>query len=277
MFVDLLKIKVRAGDGGDGLVSFRREKFVERGGPNGGDGGNGGSIVFAADKNEYDLAGFRFLRLIKADGGQPGGSSNKRGRSGADVIVKVPVGTLLTDVETGETLADLIGDGERCTVASGGEGGFGNAHFKSSKNRVPLVAEKGLKGEERLIQCELKLLAEVGLVGLPNAGKSTFLRSVSSARPKIGAYPFTTLEPHLGVSRNGCLLADIPGLIAGAAEGKGLGHQFLRHVERNLVILHLIDAGAADPVGDWRQITAELEAYDVRLLDRPPPAGADQN
>ena len=268
MFVDLLKVRVKAGDGGDGLVSFRREKFVERGGPNGGDGGDGGDIVFEADKNVYDLAGLKFLKLIRAENGRPGGRAGKRGRSGGDVVVKVPAGTLVRTA-AGEILADLVEPGDRCVAAAGGEGGFGNAHFKSSTNRTPLVAEKGLKGEEKLLECELKLLAEVGLVGLPNAGKSTFLRAVSSARPKVGSYPFTTLEPHLGVSRNGCLIADIPGLIAGAAAGKGLGHQFLRHVERSLVILHLIDAGHEDPAAAFRQIGAELEAYGENLGRRP--------
>ena len=268
MFVDLLKIKVKAGKGGDGLVSFRREKFVERGGPNGGNGGDGGSIIFVADKNKYDLADLKFLKLIRAENGQPGGSATKKGKSGSDVIVRVPLGTLIRD-EAGEALADLTDHGERCVAAAGGLGGFGNAHFKSSTNRTPLVAEKGLSGEERALECELKLLAEAGLVGLPNAGKSTFLRAVSSARPKVGAYPFTTLQPHLGVSRNSCLIADIPGLIAGAAEGKGLGHQFLRHVERNLVILHLIDAGHEDPAAAFRQVAAELKAYDEALCSRP--------
>ncbi|MYB40226.1 GTPase ObgE [Candidatus Saccharibacteria bacterium] len=268
MFVDLLKIRVKAGKGGDGLVSFRREKFVERGGPNGGNGGSGGSIIFVADKNKYDLADLKFLKLIRADDGQPGGSANKQGRSGSDVLIKVPLGTLIR-VGSSEVLADLTEHGERCVAAAGGAGGFGNAHFKSSTNRTPLVAEKGLAGEEKVLECELKLLAEAGLVGLPNAGKSTFLGAVSSARPKVGAYPFTTLQPHLGVSRNSCLIADIPGLIAGAAKGKGLGHQFLRHVERNLVILHLIDVGHEDPAAAFRQIATELKAYDEALCSRP--------
>ena len=269
MFVDLLKIKVNAGDGGDGLVSFRREKYVDRGGPDGGDGGDGGNVVFQADKNEYDLAKFRFLKLIKADNATAGGKNNRKGKSGCDVIIHIPLGTLLIDDATQEIVADVVDHQQQIIVAAGGEGGFGNAHFKSSRNRTPLVAEKGLKGEIKTLKCELKLLAEVGLVGLPNAGKSTFLQAVTKAKPKIGAYPFTTLEPHLGVSRNGCLIADIPGLIAGAAQGKGLGHQFLRHVERNLVILHLIDCQGADLFADYRQIVDELEAYNPRLLSRP--------
>ncbi len=269
MFVDLLKVKVKAGDGGNGLVGFRREKYVERGGPDGGNGGNGGSVVFEADKNEYDLAEFNFLKLIKADDGQAGGGSNKKGRSGRDIIVRVPLGTLILDDETEEIVADLVDHRQQVVAATGGEGGFGNAHFKSSTNRTPLVAEKGLKGQVRTLRCELKLLAEAGLVGLPNAGKSTFLRAVTKARPKVGAYPFTTLEPHLGVSRNGCLIADIPGLIAGAAEGKGLGHQFLRHVERSLVILHLVDCQGDGLIADYQQISDELEAYNPELLKRP--------
>ena len=268
MFIDLLKIKIKAGDGGDGLVSFRREKYVNRGGPDGGDGGDGGSVIFKALSSEYDLAKYNFLKLIKADNGAPGGRNNRRGKSGQDVIVSVPQGTILMDSETDDLIADLIDDGQTVMVAKGGEGGFGNAHFKSSVHRAPLVAERGLKGWEKILKCELKLLAEVGLVGLPNAGKSTFLRSVTRARPKVGAYPFTTLEPHLGVSSNGCLIADIPGLIEGAAEGKGLGHQFLRHVERNLVILHLIDCQQEDPITCYRQINKELEAYNPKLLER---------
>lgn len=269
MFIDLVKIKIKAGDGGNGLVSFRREKFVDRGGPDGGNGGRGGSVIFKACQSEYDLTKFRFLKLIEAEAGQPGGRSNKTGKSGADIVHNLPCGTVVSDPESGEVIADLVEPDSTVVLARGGVGGFGNAHFKSSVRQAPLLAEKGLKGEEKIIKCELKLLAEVGLVGLPNAGKSTFLQTVSAARPKIAAYPFTTLQPHLGVSRNGCLIADIPGLIAGAAEGKGLGHQFLRHIERNLITLHLIDCQNEDLAESYLQVAAELEAYSPAILQRP--------
>ncbi|MCY4010834.1 MAG: GTPase ObgE [Candidatus Saccharibacteria bacterium] len=269
MFVDLATLTIEAGKGGDGLISFRREKFVAKGGPNGGNGGQGGSVIFKADQTEYDLSQFRFKKLIKAGNGQAGGSNNRQGKTGQDRVIKVPVGTLITDLKTDRVIADLIENQQEVIVAIGGSGGFGNAHFKSSNQQIPLVAEKGLKGQKCQIQVELKLLAEVGLIGLPNSGKSTFLRSVTKARPKIGAYPFTTLEPYLGVTANQCLIADIPGLIEGAAEGKGLGHQFLRHVERNLVLLHLIDCQNNDPKLGYNQIISELEKYNPALLELP--------
>ena len=269
MFIDLVTIHVQAGRGGDGLISFRREKHVSRGGPDGGHGGHGGKVIFRASANEYDLAKFRLAKLIRATDGENGGKNRRSGRSGDDVIVDLPCGTLIKEAESGQLLADLTEPGQSFVAACGGEGGFGNARFKSSLRRAPLLAEKGLAGENRRLVCELKLLAEAGLVGLPNAGKSTFLRAVTRARPKVGAYPFTTLEPHLGISAGGLRLADIPGLIAGAAEGKGLGHQFLRHIERTLVLLHLLDCQSAEPETDYRQVVAELKAYNPGLLDRP--------
>ena len=269
MFIDLVTIKVQAGNGGQGLVSFRREKYVNRGGPDGGSGGHGGNVIFEASDNEYDLTKFRLTKLIKASDGQPGGKNNRSGKSGQDMVVSLPRGTLVKDAESHQIVVDLVGVRQSFVAAQGGEGGFGNAHFKSSLQRTPLVAERGLKGEVKSLTCELRLLAEVGLVGLPNAGKSTFLQAVTRARPKIAAYPFTTLEPHLGVSQNGLRIADIPGLIEGAAEGKGLGHQFLRHIERTLVILHLIDCQDEDPLASYQQIQSELEAYNPNLLKRP--------
>ena len=269
MFIDLVTIKVQAGDGGKGLVSFRREKHINRGGPDGGNGGRGGSIIFQASENEYDLMKFRLTKLIKAPDGQPGGKSNRSGKSGQDMVVSLPRGTLVRDNVGNQLVVDLVSPRQSFVVARGGEGGFGNAHFKSSMQRTPLVAEKGLKGEVKSLTCELRLLAEVGLVGLPNAGKSTFLQAVTRARPKIAAYPFTTLEPYLGISQNGLRIADIPGLIEGAAEGKGLGHQFLRHIERTLVILHLIDCQAENPLASYQQIQRELQAYNPNFLKWP--------
>ena len=269
MFIDLVTIKVKAGDGGNGLVSFRREKHVSRGGPDGGNGGRGGNIVFKVSENEYDLAKFRRSQLIKAGNGAAAGKNRRSGKRGADVIISLPQGTLVKRVEDGQVVADLVDPGQVFIAASGGEGGFGNAHFKSSTRQAPLVAEKGLKGETRQLSCELRLLAEVGLVGLPNAGKSTFLRAVTRARPKVGAYPFTTLQPHLGISDNGLRIADIPGLIAGAADGRGLGHRFLRHIERTLILLHLLDWRQPDPLAAYEQIVSELAAYNPALIERP--------
>ena len=269
MFIDLAHIQLEAGKGGDGLVSFRREKYISKGGPNGGDGGDGGSIIFCASSHQYDLNKFRFIKLIKAKDGQAGQSSRKKGKTADDVLVEVPVGTVISNLETGQLLVDLAKDKQRLTIARGGQGGFGNAHFKSSTKRLPLVAEKGLKGQSLKIKCELKLLAEAGLIGLPNAGKSTFLQTTTQAHPKIAAYPFTTLEPYLGVTFNNCLLADIPGLITGASQGKGLGYQFLRHIERTLVLLHLIDIQTVNPIKSYQQINRELKAYNPQLLKRP--------
>ena len=272
MFIDLVEVEVRAGDGGDGCVAFRREKFVERGGPTGGDGGDGGSIVFQATRNDRSLARFRYQKLIRAESGRPGRPGRRHGRQGADRLVPVPVGTIVSQVDDDGQLADLAVDGQLAVIAGGGLGGFGNAHFKSSRRQAPRVAERGSPGQSRQLRCELKLLADVGLVGQPNAGKSTLLRALTAARPKVADYPFTTLEPHLGVAEfdeTSLFLADIPGLIEGASQGRGLGHQFLRHLERNRLVLHLIDGQIDDPVTAWRQIRRELAAYS-RVLERIP-------
>ena len=271
-FVDKVKITVSAGNGGDGKVSFRTEKFIDKGGPDGGDGGDGGDVVLVASRNQNTLAAFRYQKEVKADPGKPGTQSNKHGRSGKDLLVAVPVGTIATD-QTGRVLADLAEDGQKTIIADGGRGGFGNAHFVSSRRQTPRFAEKGDPGDHLDLTLELKMIADVGIVGLPNAGKSTFLARVSNARPEIADYPFTTLTPNLGVvdvdDGISVLLADIPGLIEGAAEGKGLGHDFLRHIERTAAILHLIDAYNDDIATVYRTIRAELEAYDQALSSRP--------
>jgi GTP-binding protein len=271
-FIDRVEVLLHAGDGGNGLVSFRREKFVDKGGPDGGDGGKGGNIVLQASRNENTLAAFRFKKEMKAESGQAGDKRRKHGRSAPDFIVKVPVGTVVND-EEGNTLADLTVDGQSAVIAKGGMGGFGNAHFISSTRQAPKVAEKGEPGEQRRVNLELKLIADVGLVGLPNAGKSTLLSVISNARPEIGNYEFTTLSPNLGVvnldEHTSTLFADIPGLIEGAAEGKGLGDEFLRHVERTLVLVHVIDAYQDNVVKAYKTIQKELAAYKVDLSDRP--------
>lgn len=271
-FIDRVDVLLQAGDGGNGLVSFRREKFIDKGGPDGGNGGKGGNIVFKASRNENTLAAFRFKKELTAEPGQAGGKRRKHGRSAADMVVSVPVGTVVTS-ERGETLADLTVDGQTEVIAKGGLGGFGNAHFISSIRQAPKVAEKGEPGERLRVNLELKLIADVGLVGLPNAGKSTLLSVISNARPEIGDYQFTTLTPNLGVvnldEHTSTLVADIPGLIEGAAEGKGLGDEFLRHVERTLVLVHVIDAYNDDVVKAYETIQKELAAYKVDLSDRP--------
>lgn len=270
-FVDKVNVHVKAGDGGNGKLSFRHEKFIAKGGPDGGDGGNGGDIVFMSTRNQNTLTAFRYQKELRADNGQAGENSRKHGRSGADLIVAVPVGTAVTD-SNGTLIADLIEDGQKAVIAKGGNGGFGNAHFVSSRRQAPNFAEKGEPGEEMDLQLELKMIADVGLVGLPNAGKSTLLSKISNARPEIADYPFTTLTPNLGVvdiGDNAVLFADIPGLIAGAADGKGLGHDFLRHIERTAVILHLIDAYSADVASAYTTVRQELEAYSVELISRP--------
>ncbi len=271
-FVDKVTVTAIAGNGGDGKLSFRRERFVDKGGPNGGDGGDGGDIVLLASTNQNTLAAFRYQKELRAEAGKPGGKSRKHGRSAPDLLVAVPVGTIATDKQ-GTVLADLVEDGQRAVVAKGGRGGFGNAHFVSSRRQAPGFAEKGEPGEKHELQLELKMIADVGLVGLPNAGKSTLLSKVSNARPEIADYPFTTLTPNLGVvdidKSSSVLVADIPGLIEGAAEGKGLGHDFLRHIERTAVILHLIDAYIEDVTEVYHTIRAELEAYQPELIKRP--------
>lgn len=270
MFADTATVRVVAGRGGNGAVSFRHEKFVDKGGPDGGDGGRGGNVVFVADRNINTLVDFRMRQEIKAADGQAGAKRNMHGKNGEDTLVKVPVGTLV--LRGGVLVADLVESGEAVIVASGGDGGFGNAHFKSSTRQAPRVAELGEDGEAFEANLELKLLADVGLVGLPNAGKSTFLSVVSNARPEIGDYAFTTLTPNLGVADvdgTGLLIADIPGLIEGASEGKGLGDAFLRHIERTAVILHLIDAYQDDPAEAYRVIRHELEKYSDKIASLP--------
>ena len=270
MFVDTAKIFVQAGRGGNGAVSFRRELYIEKGGPDGGDGGKGGNVIFRATKDLNTLLNFRYKPEIKAKNGENGSKRNKTGKSGEDLIVKVPVGTLVK--RDREILADLKFDGEEAIIARGGDGGFGNAHFKSSVRQTPRVAELGEAGETFEADLELKLLADVGLVGFPNAGKSTFWSVVSNARPEIANYAFTTLTPNLGVTEIdgfNLLIADIPGLIEGASEGKGLGDAFLRHVERTSVLLHLIDIYEENPDEQYRIIREELKKYQPDLLDRP--------
>jgi len=271
-FIDTVTVEVAAGDGGDGKLSFRHEKFIDKGGPDGGDGGNGGDVVLLASRNENTLAAFRYQKEVRAESGQPGGKNRRHGRSAPDLVVPVPVGTVATDNE-GDTVADLVEDGQRAVIAKGGKGGFGNAHFVSSTRQAPNFAEKGEAGEAMSLQLEIKMIADVGLVGLPNAGKSTLLSRISNARPEIADYPFTTITPNLGVvditKETSVLVADIPGLIEGAAGGKGLGHDFLRHIERTAVIVHLIDAYQEDVAKAYTTIKEELKAYDAKLAKRP--------
>jgi len=270
MFVDTAIVRVRAGKGGDGAVSFRQEKFIDKGGPDGGDGGQGGNVVFKATKDLNTLLKFRYKPELVAEDGQSGSKRNKRGKSGQALVVEVPMGTVV--LAEGELLADLTEDGQEAVVAKGGDGGFGNAHFKSSTRQAPRIAELGEPGDEFEADLELKLLADVGLVGFPNAGKSTFLSVVSNARPEVADYEFTTLTPNLGVADvddGSILIADIPGLIEGASEGKGLGDQFLRHVERTAVLLHMIDAYSDNPADKYLTIRRELENYSQELMGRP--------
>jgi len=275
-FIDEVRIRVQAGDGGDGCVSFRREKFIPKGGPNGGDGGDGGSIHVVASRGLNTLADFRYQRSFKAKNGEPGGSADCSGRGGEDLEIVVPVGTVIYDTETEELLGDLAEEGQRLLVARGGKGGLGNQHFKSSTNRAPRRATPGYPGEKRELRLELKLLADVGLLGLPNAGKSTLISAVSAARPRIADYPFTTLHPNLGVvyvgEHKSFVMADIPGVIEGAAEGAGLGIRFLKHLQRTRLLLHLVDIAPpdpqADPVRDARVIVAELKRFSPELAAR---------
>jgi GTPase len=274
MFLDEVHLFVKAGDGGNGCVSFRREKFVPRGGPNGGDGGNGGSVIVRASAHFATLAHLYNRHHVKAGRAEHGRGSNQSGAAGADALVEVPPGTLIKDFDSGEVVADLVADGQESVVAQGGHGGRGNQHFATPTRQAPRFAEPGTLGAERHIRLELKLLADVGLVGLPNAGKSTLLARISAARPKIAAYPFTTLTPHLGVvAREGgtrsLVFADIPGLIEGAHSGAGLGHRFLRHIERCRVLLHLVDLAGAEPVRKQVEVLrGELEQYDPALATR---------
>jgi GTP-binding protein len=271
-FIDEAKIEVHAGKGGDGSASFRREKYIRYGGPNGGDGGRGGNVWARADRNINTLIDYRFARIHRAKNGDKGAGADCNGAAGEDIELRVPVGTLVRDEETGGLIADLAADGQKALLARGGDGGLGNLHFKSSINRAPRQFTRGEPGESRNLTLELRVLADVGLLGLPNAGKSSLIRAVSSARPKVADYPFTTLNPSLGVARVGdasFVVADIPGLIEGASQGAGLGHQFLRHLARTSILLHLVDISMDEPARDARTIAAELKAYDPALARKP--------
>ena len=272
MFVDYVTIVVKSGRGGDGIVSFRREKFIAKGGPDGGDGGRGGNVVAVADENMHTLLDFRYQRHYKAEVGLPGGGSLKSGRGGKDVSIRVPVGTVIKNFATDEVLADLDEHGREVIIATGGKGGLGNDHFKSSTNQTPRKATPGGPAVELKLALELKLLADVGLVGYPNAGKSTLLSRVTAAKPKIADYPFTTLVPNLGIVKlqdfRTLVMADIPGIIEGASEGKGLGHQFLRHIQRSAVLLFIIDGFTSDIDETYDQLISELEKYDPELVHR---------
>lgn len=272
MFIDRARIFVQSGKGGDGMSSFRHEKFVPKGGPNGGDGGQGGNVVLVADRNVNTLVDFRFRRLFKARPGGKGEGSNKYGRNAEDLLITVPLGTIVKDEETGQVMADLSRDGQRAIVAKGGRGGRGNWHFRTSANRTPTFAERGEPGEERWLRLELKVLADVGLLGYPSVGKSSILRKVSAAQPEVAAYHFTTLNPILGVvnlpDHRSFVMADIPGLIDGASEGVGLGHDFLRHIERTKILIHVVDVSGIegrDPIEDYEKINAELAKYSEKL------------
>jgi GTPase len=276
MFVDQARIYVKGGDGGNGIVSYRREKYVPLGGPAGGDGGHGGDVVFIVNEGLRTLIDFRYQRHFKADRGENGKTKNQHGKNASDMLVKVPPGTVIRDADTGEFLGDLVYHGQRLVVARGGQGGRGNTRFATEANKAPDMAEKGEPGQERNISLELKVLADVGLVGYPSVGKSTLLSAVSAAKPKVGAYHFTTLSPELGVVRladgRHFVMADLPGLIEGAHTGLGLGHEFLRHIERTKILVHVIDMAAVDgrnPLEDFRVIEEELHAYDEKLKDRP--------
>ena len=272
MFVDKVLVSVLAGNGGNGAVSFRHEIYIDKGGPDGGDGGKGGDVIVIGSNRQNTLASFRFQKEIKAENGAPGSKRKRAGRSADDLRVLIPVGTVVYGPED-QILADIISEGQEVVIAKGGKGGFGNAHFVSSRRQTPRVAEKGEPGEEFEARMEIKLIAEVGLIGLPNAGKSTLLSRISNAKPEIANYPFTTLTPNLGVARvnddRSLLVADIPGLIEGASEGKGLGDEFLRHVERTKVLIHLIDAYSDDICSDYDVIRGELAAYKIDLSSRP--------
>ncbi|MCR5734639.1 MAG: GTPase ObgE [Lachnospiraceae bacterium] len=283
MFCDRAKITVKSGKGGDGHVSFRREKYVPNGGPDGGDGGKGGDVIIMVDEGMNTLYNYRHVRKYKAQDGEPGGKRNRKGKSGEDIILKVPRGTVLKDAESGKVIIDMSGDNERVVLLKGGRGGTGNQHYATSTMQAPLYAKPGQEGIELEILMELKVIADVGLLGFPNVGKSTFLSRVSNARPEIANYHFTTLNPHLGVvdyeGIDGFVIADIPGLIEGASEGVGLGHDFLRHIERTRVMIHIVDAASTegrDPVDDIKKINLELERYDENLYKKPQVIAANK-
>ncbi len=273
MFVDYTKVELHAGKGGPGCVSFRREKYIPKGGPDGGNGGRGGNIIVQGDSNLHTLQDVRYSRIYTAKNGTPGLSSMKTGKDGEDIIIRVPLGTLIRNVTSGMVAADMVEDGDEVVICKGGIGGKGNINFKSSTHQTPRYAQPGTEGETGEFEFELKVLADVGLVGLPNAGKSTLLSVLSKARPKIADYPFTTLEPHLGIVKTGeyqsFLMADIPGLIEGASKGKGLGHQFLRHIERNRLLLYLIDGNEEEPLNIFNTLKNELKTYNEALLLKP--------
>jgi len=282
-FIDRVKIHIKAGDGGDGIVAFRREKFVPRGGPSGGDGGKGGDLFFLVDRRLTSLLDFRFNREFSAECGKNGMSSDKHGKAGKELYIRVPCGTVIRDIETGEIIADMVEDGQEFLAACGGKGGKGNARFASSTNRVPRQASPGIPGEARSIQLDLKLIADVGLLGFPNAGKSTLISKISKARPKIADYPFTTLVPNLGVVQGeefaSFVVADLPGLVKGAHKGTGLGDRFLRHAERTKLFAHLVDVSVGtdrNPVEDFEDINNELYLYDAEMRKKPQIAVASK-
>src|SRR5512134_3368784 len=273
MFTDQVEIQVKSGKGGDGMVHFRREKFVPQGGPDGGDGGKGGDVIFEVRSTLNTLSSFRQNQRFKAEEGVKGGPSQRTGRNGKDLVIYVPPGTVLFDADTGELIGDLTESGQMLTVLKGGRGGRGNQHFATSRDQAPRTAEKGEPAQEKRIRLELRLIADIGLIGVPNAGKSTLLSVLTNAKPKIAPYPFTTLEPKLGVANiddnTTVVLADIPGLIEGASQGAGLGHDFLRHIQRTRVLIHLLDGLSEDPVADYSQINSELSLFDPNLGRKP--------
>ena len=272
MFIDYAKIELQAGNGGKGAVAFRREKYIDKGGPNGGDGGRGGNIIFETNPNLHTLQDIRYKRMYKAKNGQSGGSNNRTGKSGDDLIIQVPCGTIIKNLDNKTIIKDLIKENESHIVCKGGFGGKGNVHFKSSTQQTPRFSQQGTEGEFLSVELELKVLADVGLVGLPNAGKSTLLSVMTTAKPKIADYPFTTLQPHLGIVKYGeyqsFVMADIPGLIEGASKGKGLGHQFLKHIERNKILLFMIDIEEAEPIKVYNQLMDELLGFNKDLLNK---------
>ena len=273
MFIDYAKIELQAGNGGNGIVSFHREKYIDKGGPSGGDGGKGGDIVFVTNSNLHTLQDIRYRRLYKAKNGQSGGSNKKTGKSGEDLIIEIPCGTVIKNQASNKVIIDMVEDNHSHIVCEGGIGGKGNYHFKSSTQQTPRFSQEGTQGEHLKVELELKILADVGLVGLPNAGKSTLLSVMTTAKPKIADYPFTTLQPHLGIVKYGeyqsFVMADIPGLIEGASEGKGLGHQFLKHIERNKILLFLIDILEENPQETFDKLKKELETFNDTLMDKP--------
>ena len=273
MFIDYAKIRLRAGNGGAGIVAFHREKYIDKGGPSGGNGGRGGNIIFSTNPNLHTLQDIRYRRLYKAENGKSGGANKRTGKSGEDLIIQVPCGTIIKDLNTNNIVIDMVKENESHIVCQGGIGGRGNYNFKSSVQQTPRFAQEGISGEELHVELELKILADVGLVGLPNAGKSTLLSVMTTAKPKIADYPFTTLQPHLGIVTYGeyqsFVMADIPGLIEGASQGKGLGHQFLKHIERNRILLFLIDILEPNPQDVFDKLSNELSSFNKTLMDKP--------